>query len=190
MKLISVNNKNALSFASDIIIHGGIIVYPTDTLYGFGVDARNSSAIKKLNEIKKRKTPISVIAWSIDIVRSWSDVKYTDFEKAKKVLLESNTIIIPIKNNNIVDDSILAKDSSLGVRIPHHNYPINLCKNLNFPITTTSVNRTGENSLNDPQLIRDKFGNEIDLIIDAGKMPHSKGSSVYKLVNSKLKLIR
>ena len=63
MKLISVNDKNAISFASDIIINGGIIVYPTDTLYGFGVDARNSSAIKKLNEIKKRETPISVIAW-------------------------------------------------------------------------------------------------------------------------------
>ena len=92
--------------------------------------------------------------------------------------------------NNIVDNSILAKDSSLGVRIPHHNYPINLCKNLNFPITTTSVNRAGENSLNDPELISDKFGNEIDLIIDAGKMPRSSGSSVYKLVNSKLKLIR
>ena len=189
MKLISVNDENAISFASDIIIHGGIIVYPTDTLYGFGVDARNSSAIKKLNEIKKRETPISVIAWSLDIVRSWSDIKHADFEKAKKVLLESNTIIIPIKNN-IVDDSILAKDSSLGVRIPHHNYPINLCKNLNFPITTTSVNRAGENSLNDPQLISDKFSNEIDLIIDAGKMPQSKGSSIYKLVNSKLELIR
>ena len=189
MKLISVNDKNAISFASDIIIHGGIIVYTTDTLYGFGVDARNSSAIKKLNEIKKREAPISVIAWSLDIVRSWSDIKNDDFEKAKKVLIESNTIIIPIKNN-IVDDSILAKDSSLGVRIPHHDYPINLCKSLDFPITTTSVNRAGENSLNDPQLISDKFNNEIDLIIDAGKMPYSKGSSVYKLVNSKLKLIR
>ena len=131
MKLISVNDENAISYASDIIIHGGIIVYPTDTLYGFGVDARNSSAIKKLNEIKKRETPISVIAWSLDIVRSWSDIKHADFEKAKKVLLESNTIIIPIKNN-IVDDSILAKDSSLGVRIPHHNYPIIYAKTLIF----------------------------------------------------------
>ena len=96
MKLISVNDKNAISFASDIIIHGGIIVYPTDTLYGFGVDARNSSAIKKINEIKKRETPISVIAWSLDIVRSWSDIKYDDFEKAKKILLESNTIILSL----------------------------------------------------------------------------------------------
>ena len=129
---------------------------------------------------------------TIDLVNLFDEKEYlfsAYFEIAKKVLLESNTIIVPI-NNNIVDNSILAKDSSLGVRIPHHNYPINLCKNLNFPITTTSVNRAGENSLNDPQLISDKFSNEIDLIIDAGKMPHSKGSSVYKLVDSKLKLIR
>ena len=68
--------------------------------------------------------------------------------------------------------------------------PINLCKNLGFPVTTTSVNRSGENSLNDPELISDEFSKDIDLLIDAGKIPESKGSSIYKLVNSQLTLIR
>ena len=189
MKLISVNNKDAIKIASDVIHQGGVIVYPTDTLYGFGVDARNKSAIKKLNNIKRRKTPISVIVWSVDTLYSWSSITDSEFEKAKKIVLESNTIIIPIKNN-IVNNSILADDGSLGVRMPHHNFPIDLCKNLQFPITTTSVNRAGEDSLNDPKLIGNKFNDEIDLIIDAGIMPKSKGSSIYKLVNSKLMLIR
>jgi L-threonylcarbamoyladenylate synthase len=55
MKIISVNDKNSVNAAVNVILDGGIIVYPTDTLYGFGVDARNKSAIKKLNNIKRSK---------------------------------------------------------------------------------------------------------------------------------------
>ena len=189
MKFISVNDKNAINLASDVILGGGIIVYPTDTLYGLGVDARNKSAINKLNGIKRREAPISVITWSIETLYSWSTVNHNKLEKAKKVLKEANTIIVPIKNT-IVHNSILAEDGSLGIRMPHHHFPINLCKNLGFPVTTTSVNRSGENSLNDPELISDEFSKDIDLLIDAGKMPESKGSSIYKLVNSQLTLIR
>ena len=67
MKVLSVDDKDAIKTASKIITAGGLIVYPTDTLYGFGVDSRNQSAINKINEIKKRKSPISVICWSINI---------------------------------------------------------------------------------------------------------------------------
>ena len=74
--------------------------------------------------------------------------------------------------------------------MPHHTYPISLCKALTFPITTTSVNKAGDDPLNDPELIRNEFHDEIDLIIDAGRLPSSEGSSIFKLVNSKLKLIR
>lgn len=189
MKSVSVNDKNAINLASDIILEGGVIVYPTDTLYGFGVDAKNKYAIKKLNDIKKRKTPISVIAWSVNTMNSWSAVNYNKLSEARKVLVASNTIIVPVKKN-IVHESILSEDGCLGIRMPRHHFPINLCKNLNFPITTTSVNRSGEDPLNDPELISNKFSDEIDLLIDAGKMPKSEGSSVYKLANSKLILIR
>jgi L-threonylcarbamoyladenylate synthase len=120
---------------------------------------------------------------------SWSNIDDTDFKKVENVLRESNTIIIPVKDN-IAHKDILADDGSLGIRMPRHTYPINLCKTLNFPITTTSVNKAGKDPLNDPELIRNQFHDEIDLIIDAGRLPSSKGSSIYKLVNSKLKLIR
>ena len=189
MNIVSLKDKKAITDAMSVILNRGIIVYPTDTLYGFGVDARNKLAIKKLNDIKKRKTPISVISWSIRMVASWSNINDAELKIAENVLRESNTIIIPVKEN-IVHKSILADDGSLGIRVPHHSFPIELCKKLGFPITTTSVNRSGKDPLNDPELIRKEFGDEIDLIIDAGKMPDSKGSSVYKLDNSKLKMIR
>ena len=189
MNIVSLKDKKAITDAMSVILNRGIIVYPTDTLYGFGVDARNKLAIKKLNDIKKRETPISVISWSIKMVASWSNINDAELKIAENVLRESNTIIIPV-NNNVVHKSILADDGSLGIRVPNHSFPIELCKQLGFPITTTSVNRAGKDPLNDPELIRKEFGDEIDLIIDAGKMPDSKGSSVYKLDNSKLKMIR
>ena len=101
MKSISVNDENAINLASDVILGGGVIVYPTDTLYGLGVDARNKSAINKLNGIKRREAPISVITWSIETLYSWSTVNHNKLEKAKKVLREANTIIVPIKKCNV-----------------------------------------------------------------------------------------
>ena len=189
MNTVSLKDKNAITDAMDVILSGGIVVYPTDTLYGFGVDARNKLAINKLNDVKERKTPISVISWSIRALITWSNIDDADFKIAENILRKSNTIIIPVKEN-IVHKSILADDGSLGIRVPCHSFPIELCKQLGFPITTTSVNRAGKDPLNDPELIRNEFNNEIDLIIDAGKMPDSKGSSIYKLNNSKLKMIR
>ena len=57
MKTVNVNDKNSLEIASKVILEGGLIVYPTDTLYGIGADARNKKAIKKINRIKRRETP-------------------------------------------------------------------------------------------------------------------------------------
>jgi len=74
MEIISIDDKNAIQTASEIIKSGGLIVYPTDTLYGLGVDSRNESAINRVNQIKNRKTPISVIGWSIDIITNWVNI--------------------------------------------------------------------------------------------------------------------
>ena len=189
MKVLSVDDKDAIKTASKIITAGGLIVYPTDTLYGFGVDSRNQSAINKINEIKKRNSPISVICWSINICSKWVEVSQNNLLEASRYLNESSTVILPVKKN-IVHSSILGSDQTLGIRIPQYSFPIDLCKELNLPITTTSVNETGSDPLNDPALIIDKFGSKIDLIIDAGILPKSRGSKIYKLENTKFIKIR
>ncbi len=189
MKILSVDDKDAIKTASKIITAGGLIVYPTDTLYGFGVDSKNQSAINKINEIKKRNSPISVICWSINIFSKWVEVSQDDLLKASSYLNESSTVILPVKKN-IVHPSILGSDQTLGIRMPRYPFPIDLCRELNLPITTTSVNETASDPLNDPALIIDKFGSKIDLIIDAGILPKSRGSKIYKLENTKFIKIR
>jgi len=74
--------------------------------------------------------------------------------------------------------------------MPHCDFPIALCAKLGFPITTTSINRTGQPPLSDPKLIKEQFDSEIDLIIDAGIIPNGKASTIYKLTNSKFSIIR
>ena len=188
-KRISLNSKNTLQVAKDIIYAGGVIIYPTDTLYGFGVDARNESAINRLNKIKNRIGPLSVIAPDIKTVLKWAKISAKDWKLVKKKLIGPTTIILPIKEN-IVSSLILGQDGSLGIRIPKHSFGPDLSNKLGFPITTTSVNRTNNKPLNDPDDIIREFNGEFDLLIENGILPESKGSTIYKLEKSKLTIIR
>tara|TARA_Y100001958_G_C21248087_1_gene580307 strand:+ start:8506 stop:9102 length:597 start_codon:yes stop_codon:yes gene_type:complete len=189
MKYINISDVSAIDIASEVIQDGGLIAYPTDTLYGLGCDARNAQAIKKINLIKNRKTPISVIVWSLEVAASWTLATKKEFDEASTFIKESSTVILPVKNH-IVHPSILADDGTLGLRMPHCDFPIALCAKLGFPITTTSINRTGQPPLSDPKLIKEQFDSEIDLIIDAGIIPNGKASTIYKLTNSKFSIIR
>jgi len=175
---IQADSDNAIQAAGNAILYGGIIVYPTDTLYGFGVDSRNESAIQRLNKIKRRSAPMSVIAPNASTVLSWTDISYEDWEMVKKFLRGPTTIILPVKEG-IVHHSIMGDDGTLGIRIPAYSFGPDLCDKLGFPITTTSVNRHGEPPLNNPDEIVNKFGEEFDLLIDDGELPKSNGSTIW-----------
>jgi len=186
---INCKSKTSLKNAKKAILDGGIIVYPTDTLYGFGVDARNKSAIDKLNYIKGRKSPMSVIMSDKNMVFSCIDIPKNNHKMLKKYLRGKTTVILKIKTG-IVHPNILGEEQTLGIRIPDHNFGPRLCKELGFPITTTSVNRAGETPLNSPNKIIKKFNGEFDILVDDGVIKNSIGSTIYKFEKSKIKVIR
>ena len=174
----------------NILKKGGVIVYPTDTLYGFGVDANNNYAIERINKLKNRHSPMSVIACRFEQAMSWTNIKEKDIEIAKKILNSSSTLILDAKKN-IVSNKILGKNNiTLGVRIPKHKFCYDISKEYDKPITTTSVNRRGEQPLNDPKSISRIFGEGIDLLIDGGKLRKSVGSKIYELKGSQAIRIR
>ena len=180
----------AIEKSINILKKGGVIVYPTDTLYGFGVDANNNYALERINKLKKRQSPISVIACRFEQAMSWTNIKEKDIEIAKKILNSSSTLILDAKKN-IVSNKILGKNNTtLGVRIPKHKYCYDISKDYDKPITTTSVNRNGEQPLNDPKSISKIFGEGIDLLIDGGKLRKSTGSKIYELKESQAIRIR
>ena len=180
----------AVEKSINILKKGGVIVYPTDTLYGFGVDANNNHAIERINKLKNRHSPMSVIACRFEQAMSWTNIKEKDIEIAKKILDTSSTLILNAKKN-IVSNKILGKNNTtLGVRIPKHKYCYDISKEYGKPITTTSVNRSGEQPLNDPKLILKIFRDGIDLLIDGGKLRKSAGSKIYELKESQAIRIR
>tara|TARA_B100001250_G_scaffold399910_1_gene409832 strand:- start:376 stop:954 length:579 start_codon:yes stop_codon:yes gene_type:complete len=191
MKKLNIKNWkhiNCIRISCSILKKGGIIVYPTDTVYGLGCDATNENAIKKINLIKNRQAPISVMTHSTSIISNWITInnKYKDI--VLKKFKSSNTFIVPIKKN-IVSNLIVGKNNSLGIRIPKHKFCKKLTKYYPNPITTTSVNRTGEKPFTNPELIIKYFQNEINLIVEDGILDN-KASKIFIFDNNKFILLR
>ena len=186
--ILNWDDNRALKQAKKIIFEGGIIVYPTDTLYGFGVDATNENSINQLNKLKNRNGPMSVIAPDKNVVSTWIDIANNEKDKALKNLTPHRTIIYPVRKE-VVNSLIIGPDNTLGIRIPAHPFCISLAKQCNVPITTTSVNRKGEFPKSNTNDILESFGNSIDLIIDDGKLS-GPASSIYKYQSGRLNKLR
>ena len=186
--LLNWDDNRTLKKAKKIIFEGGIIVYPTDTLYGFGVDATNENSINQLNKLKNRNGPISVIAPDKNVVSTWIDIPKNEKDRALKNLTPYRTIIYPVRKE-VVNSLIIGPDNTLGIRIPAHPFCISLAKQCNVPITTTSVNRKGEFPKSNTNDIIESFGNSIDLIIDDGKLS-GPASSIYKYQSGSLNKLR
>ena len=188
VKIIYWENEIAVKMACSVLKNGGVIVYPTDTLYGFGCDAKNESAIEKINTIKGRKAPMSVLAPNIEIAAKWMNIPNHDKNIVLDKLGGSTTIIVPV-NDGIISPSITGNNHTLGVRIPDHKFCEKLSEAYLNPITTTSVNRTRQKPLTNPEKILSEFTHEIDLIIEDGIIEGS-GSTIYNFQDKKLNIIR
>jgi tRNA threonylcarbamoyl adenosine modification protein (Sua5/YciO/YrdC/YwlC family) len=189
IKLISIDHPQVVNYAVNILKKGGVIVYPTDTLYGFGADATDDGAIDKINRIKGRSGPMSVIAANNNMAVDWMNITCEQLKITKPYLGGSQTLIVPVKDN-IVSSKILGEKNTLGVRIPKNTFCNDLSLQFDKPIISTSVNRTNEQPMNDPIKIESKFSSEINLLIDAGTLPKSKGSTIYQLKENKIIILR
>lgn len=187
-KIIQWKDENAVVDACAVLENGGVIVYPTDTLYGFGCDAKNESAIDTINTIKGRISPMSVLAPDEGTALSWMNLNEAQKQSCQKKLGGQTTIIVPVKSN-IVSDKIMGHGHTLGIRIPNHSFCSALSSRYINPITTTSVNRTGFPAMTNPSEIESEFMDEIDLIIDAGII-HGTGSTIYLFENGELTILR
>ena len=185
---ISIHNKNVLNKTCSILKKGGIIVYPTDTIYGFGCDALNVNAIKRLNSIKRRITPMSVLCQNVETMLSWVILPDDEKVSIENKLKSNATVIAPVKSN-IVSKLVMGNGDTLGIRLPNHSFCIKLANQYFNPITTTSVNRSGNKPHSNPREIELEFSNEIELCIDDGVIK-GKSSKIYKYENKSWKVIR
>ena len=182
------SDQKSIHFACDILKNGGIIVYPTDTIYGFGCDARNNKAILNLNQIKRRSGPMSVLIDSIKKSKNWMKINARLKQEAEYKLKKGGTIIVPIREN-IVSNLITGRPLTLGMRVAKNTFCKNLLKAYGNPITSTSVNRSGSIPHFDPDEIENEFQNEINMLIDNGRIIGT-ASKILKLKNNRWAVIR
>lgn len=180
-------NKNKIEHAYENLINGNLIIYPTDTLYGLGADATNDEAINKINKLKNRNTPLSIMVESIDKLSNYGIFDNKQLNIFKSIFPGAFTILLKSKNKNI---SPLVQNNSkkIGIRIPNNSFCLKLLKKFKKPIITTSVNIHGESAMNDINEINKIFCN-IDIYKDRINK-NSNGSTIIDFTENPPKVIR
>ena len=180
-------DMDLINEAIDIMAGGGIILYPTDTVYGLGANIFNNDAVEKIYEIKNRdqSKPLSVLVQDIESLELIADLNRQSREIVNEWLPGPFTFIL---NKKKAVSPYVSASAKVGVRIPDYKIA-RLLAGL-FPITTTSANLTNEDTLSNPQDILKQIGDGVDLVIDVGPLDKAKPSTVIDLSSSKPVLVR
>jgi L-threonylcarbamoyladenylate synthase len=150
------------------IKEGGVFIHPTDTIYGLGCDALNEAAVKKIRKLKDRHdTPFSVWIPSQDWIKQ--NCQHSPaLNKWLKELPGAYTLIVKLKNKKCVAPNVNPSNQTLGIRMPHH-WLHNLINELDFPIVTTSANKTGKSFMTSLEDMDPEIKRSVDFIIYEGE---------------------
>ena len=164
-------SEAAIKKVVEVLKDGGLVIYPTDTVYGLGCDITNSRALEKLAKIKGIKLEKANFSFVCSSLSNLSDyVKQIDtstFKILKRALPGPYTFILP-GNNDLPKE--FRKKKTVGIRVPANNIALQIVEMLGNPIVSTSIHDEDEviEYSTDPELIFEKWQNKVDLVIDGG----------------------
>lgn len=172
IKLYNENpNEKEIAKVVEVLRKGGLIIYPTDTVYGLGCDITNTKALEKIARIKGVKLEKANFSFVCSDLKNLSDyVKQIDsstFKLLKRALPGAYTFIMQ-GNNNLPKD--FKKKKTVGIRVPDNNIARSIVQLLGNPIVSTSIYDEDEviEYTTDPELIFEKWQNQVDIVIDGG----------------------
>jgi len=165
-------NPRAIQQIVECLQDGGIIIYPTDTIYGIGCDIFKQKSIEKVVNIvgkNKKKSSLSFICYDLSHLSDFSKpIENNIFKVMKKVLPGPYTFILGANNN--VPKLLQSNKKTIGIRIPENNIIREIVKELDHPILSTSIKDDDEiiEYTTDPELIYERYGDLVDIVIDGG----------------------
>lgn len=183
MKIIETDIDNfdeeIINEAINVLASGGIVLYPTDTVYGLGANIFDNKAVKKVFDIKQRNPlkPLSILVSDVDSIDLVAKVSLSQKEIINNYLPGPYTFIL--QKRTIVPRIVTGGSTYVGVRVPDNELACRLASI--FPITTTSANLSDEDVLSNPSEIIDQLGRDVDLVIDAGELKSSNPSKIIDL---------
>ena len=177
----------------DCLKNGGVIIYPTDTVYGLGCDIYNLRAIERLCKIKginPKKSNLAIVCHDFSHLSDFAAAIDTPvFRVMKKALPGPFTFIL--KANGNVPKIFKQKKNTVGIRIPDNNIPREIVKQLGNPIVTTTITHTDDliSYETDPEIIYDRYGKIVDIVIDGG-FGNNKPSTIVDCSEGQFEIIR
>ena len=176
----------------DCLRDGGLVIYPTDTVYGLGCDIFNTRAVEKIARIKgikPQKNDFSFICYDLSHIADYARVGNSAFKLMKKVLPGPYTFILDA--NNQVPKLLNTNKKTVGIRVPDNLIPRLIVKELGNPIVTTCIKDDDEiiEYSTDPELIFEKFQHQVDIVVDGG-YGGNIGSTIVLAINDQFEIVR
>lgn len=189
-QILKSDDEDAVLKALNVLKKGGVIVYPTETLYGLGALALREDAVEKIYRLKQRqyKKPLLILVRDLEMLRKFFNISPKYLNLYKKFLNKPLTIVLNQKLS--FPDSVSAGTKKIGVRISSNDFVRRLFRLLDEPITSTSANISGDENVYSFEEVLKQFGDNVELIVDSGNLPPSKGSTVIDLTTSPPDVIR
>lgn len=159
-----------LSRAVDVMRRGGIIIYPTDTVYGIGCSVYDTRAIERIHAFKRRprEKPFSFICSDLSQVSEYAKVSNPAFRLMKRLIPGPYTFILPASRLKQLPRSMISKRKEVGIRVPDNRICLELVALLGHPVLNTSVQDIDGELVADPGIIEERFGRRVDLMLDGG----------------------
>ncbi|MCL4549312.1 MAG: L-threonylcarbamoyladenylate synthase [Bacteroidetes bacterium] len=190
MNLVKANN-DTITAAAGIIKQGGLVAFPTETVYGLGADALNPIAVAKIFEVKKRPTFNPLI---LHIAEKSSLKKFVTFNDKKVDLLIEKfwpgplTLVLP--KTEIVPDIVTSGNPTVAVRMPDHPVALHLIKSSGTAIAAPSANRFGHLSPTEASHVSKYLGDKVDMILDGGKCKVGVESTIVQFHEGRFYMLR
>lgn len=182
--------KRLIEKAVEVLKEGGVIIFPTDTVYAYGCDITNKHAIEKIYWIKRigRNKPLSFMFSDISGISEYArNISDRAFKIMKKAFPGPYTLVF--KATRLVPRIAITNQKTIGVRIPDNNIALDLVRALGRPIMSASVNSVSGEYIVEPKDLEKIYRNEVDLVIDAGPKV-SQPSTVVDLTEGEPVVIR
>jgi len=177
-KIIKADSPDAISKTLQTLTNGGVIIYPTETLYGLGALISSSQAAERIFQIKGRNHGMSlpILVRDFEMLEDYASVPVNYAEMVRKNMPGPFMAILNLKTE--INRLITGGKDKIGIRISNNNFVTYLMEKLDVPLISTSANISGTDNIYDINALISLFENKVDLIIDSGSISPSKGSTI------------
>ena len=189
-KILKCNERNDITKGASIVKNGGVIVFPTDTLYGIGCDPYDEKAVDKIFKIKNRDkiNPLPILASSVADIERIVLLSRTAKKLAQIYWPGALTIIVPLIDKKI-SDNLRAGKMSIGVRVPNNICALSLLKDCKY-LTGTSANKSGEPGCKSFSEVLSSSLRGFDAVLDGGEVEERVQSTIVDLTGQHPRVIR